>query len=194
VASLGSPTAAIADRLHFLSEQTAEVLKLAALLGADFAVDDLAVASGRDPLALVPVIEEALAGGVLAESGTRLAFRHELIRQALAESMPAPLRSALHGQVARTLIESGAGVERAGPQLLAAADSGLLAAGWVLDWLAGAGLRLVYRATSVAIELLRAALPGFPSPTRGARCCPATCSPRCGCSAGWRMCSRWPGG
>src|SRR5215475_1849845 len=145
-APLPSPAAAIADRLDFLSEQTAGVLRLAALLGAEFAVEDLAVVAGRDAVGLVPVVEEAVAAGVLGGSGSALAFRHELIRQAFAASMPAALRSALHGQVARTLVGSGAGVERVGAQLLAAAEGGLLSAGWVVDWLATAGLRRAHRA------------------------------------------------
>jgi len=163
VAPLPSPTAAIADRLDFLSEQTAGVLRLAALLGAEFAVEDLAVVAGRDAVGLVPVVEEAVAAGVLGGSGSALAFRHELIRQAFAVSMPAALRSALHGQVARTLVDSGAGVERVGAQLLAAADGGLLSAGWVVDWLATAGLRLAYRAGPVAIDLLQGALREVPA-------------------------------
>jgi len=167
VAQMLSPAAAIADRLGFLSEQTAGVLRLAALLGAEFAVEDLAVVSGRDAVGLVPVVEEAVTAGVLAGAGSRLAFRHELIRQALAESMPAALRSALHGQIARTLVDSdaGAGVERAGAQLLAAADGdgGVLSAGWVVDWLATAGLRLAYRAGPVAVDLLQGALREVPA-------------------------------
>ena len=39
-------------------------------------------------------------------------FRHLLIKQALYESMPAALRTALHAEAARDLAASGADAER----------------------------------------------------------------------------------
>ena len=153
---------AISDRLAFLSEGTIEVLRLAAVLGAEFSVPDLSTVVGRPPSALVTVVQEALAAGVLAESGRGLQFRHGLIRQGLAGSMPAGLQSALHAQVARTLLESGAGMERIAEQLLAAVDAGVFGAAWVLDWLVRSGPRLVNRAPEIGAELLRAALEAAP--------------------------------
>lgn len=157
---------AISDRLAFLSESTVDVLRLAAVLGAEFAVPDLSTMVERPPSDLVPVVQEAITAGVLAESERGLRFRHELIRQALAGSVPAGLRSALHAQVARSLLAASAGVERVAEQLLAV-DPAVLGEGWVLDWLAVAGPRLVNRAPDTAAELLRAALDA--APPEGAR-------------------------
>ena len=84
----GSLSAAIADRLDFVAGPVREVLRAAALLGADFAVPDLAVVLGRGVTELIPAVDEARAAGVLAESGSRLGFRHPLIRAALYEEMP----------------------------------------------------------------------------------------------------------
>ncbi|HVQ90337.1 MAG TPA: AAA family ATPase [Mycobacteriales bacterium] len=147
---------AISDRLAFLSETTLGVLRLAAVLGSDFSVPDLSTVVGRAPSELVPVVQEAVAAGVLAEAGRGLRFRHGLIRHSLAESMPAGLQSALHAQVARALMAAGAGVQRIAEQLLAV-DAGVLGEGWVLDWLVEAGDRLVNRAPDTAAELLHGA-------------------------------------
>jgi tetratricopeptide (TPR) repeat protein len=134
---------------------------LAAVLGAEFSVPDLSTVVGRTPSELVPVVQEAVAAGVLAEAGRGLRFRHGLIRQGLAQSMPAGLRSALHAQVARALLAAGGGVQRVAEQLLAV-DTGVLGEGWVLDWLVEAGPGLVNRAPDTAADLLQGALEAAP--------------------------------
>jgi len=87
-------SAAIADRLGFVAGPVREVLRAAALLGVDFAVSDLAIVLGRGVADLIPAADEACAAGVLAESGHGLGFRHPLIRAALYDDMPAPVRAA----------------------------------------------------------------------------------------------------
>ena len=89
-----SLSAAIADRLGFAARPVREVLRAAALLGVDFAVPDLAVVLGRGVADLIPAVDEACAAGVLAESGRGLGFRHPLIRAALYDERPAPVRAA----------------------------------------------------------------------------------------------------
>jgi len=79
---------------------TREVLRAAALLGMEFAVPDLAITLGRRAADLVPAVDKACDGGVLAESGHGLGFRHLLIRAALYDEMPAPVRAAWHRSIA----------------------------------------------------------------------------------------------
>jgi predicted ATPase len=50
-------------------------------------------------------VEEAVAHGVLTDDGTTLGFRHELIRQAVEQSIGAPRRAQLHARVAAALAE-----------------------------------------------------------------------------------------
>ncbi len=50
-------------------------------------------------------VEEALARGVLVSDGALLGFRHELIREALEQSISPPRRSELHARVFRALSE-----------------------------------------------------------------------------------------
>jgi DNA-binding CsgD family transcriptional regulator/tetratricopeptide (TPR) repeat protein len=144
-------TAAIRHRLSFLSPEATPVLRMAALLGTDFSVFDLATVTGRSTSSLLPVLDEAIAAGVLAETGERLEFRHDLIRHALYQSMPASARSALHRQMARALSDAGLLVEQIAAHLVAAPDA---IDGWAVDWLAGHAQALAYRAPDIAVELL----------------------------------------
>ena len=116
-----SLSAAIGDRLGFVTGPAREVLRAAALLGMDFAVPDLAVVLGGSVTDLIPAIDQACAAGVLAESGHGLGFRHPLIRAALYDEMPAPVRAAWHRDAGRALAEAGAPADRVARQLLQAA-------------------------------------------------------------------------
>ena len=147
-----SLAAAISARLNFLSEPATRVLRMAALLGSEFQVEHLSVLAAQPATSLSEVIDEALAAGVLVESGPQLAFRHGLIQQALYESMPAAPRVDLHKQAARSLAASGAGVESVATQLLAAPEA---ADDWTVDWLAGGAPALITRAPQVAVDLLQ---------------------------------------
>jgi DNA-binding CsgD family transcriptional regulator len=157
-----SLSAAIADRLGFVAGPVREVLRAAALLGVDFAVPDLAVVLGRGVADLVPAVEAACAAGVLAESGGGLGFRHPLIRTALYDQMPTPVRAAWHRDAARALAENGAPPDRVARQLLrAVAESGNQAApvdAWMLDWLGRTADLLIGQAPRVAAELLTRAV------------------------------------
>jgi DNA-binding CsgD family transcriptional regulator/tetratricopeptide (TPR) repeat protein len=162
----GSLSAAIADRLGFISGPVREVLRAAALLGVDFAVPDLAIVLRRKVTDLIPAVDEALAGGVLAESesGDGLGFRHPLIRAALYDGLPAPVRAAWHRDAGRALAEAGAPADRVARQLLRAAGGPGGPADpmdqWVLGWLADTAEPLVRQAPQVAAELLRRAVAG----------------------------------
>jgi DNA-binding CsgD family transcriptional regulator len=157
-----SLSAAIADRLGFVSGPVREVVRAAALLGVDFAVPDLAIVLGRGVADLVLALDEARAAGVLAESASGLGFRHPLIRAALYEEMPRSLRAAWHRDAARALATAGAPADRVARQLLWAVGGASGPADpmddWMLTWLAETAELLVGRAPQVAAELLRQAV------------------------------------
>ncbi len=159
-----SLSAAIADRVGFVTGPVREVLRAAALLGADFAIPDLATVLGRSVADLIPAVDEACAVGVLAESGHGLGFRHPLIRAALYDDMPAPVRAAWHRAAGRALAEAGAPPDRVARQLLRAADGDPAepADEWMLDWLARTADLLVGQAPGVAAELLNRAVASSP--------------------------------
>jgi DNA-binding CsgD family transcriptional regulator len=145
---------AIRGRLDFLSPEATSALRIAALLGSAFSVYDLATVTGSATSTLLPVLDEAIAAGVLAETGDRLAFRHGLIRQALYEATPASARSALHRQIGRALAEAGLPAGRVAAHLLSAPEA---FDGWTVDWLAAHAAELANHAPDLAAELLRMA-------------------------------------
>ena len=159
-----SLSAAIADRVGFVTAATREVLKAAALLGMQFAVDDLAIVLRRSVVDLIPAVDEACAAGVLAESGSGLGFRHPLIRAALYDEMPAPVRAAWHRDVGRALATAGAPPDRVARQLLQAVgspgDTTEPVDNWMLDWLSRTADPLISQAPGVAAELLTRAVDG----------------------------------
>ena len=162
-----SLSAAIADRLGFVAGPVREVLRAAALLGTDFAVPDLAIVLGRSVADLILAVDEACAVGVLAESGHGLGFRHPLIRAALYDEMPAPVRAAWHRDAGRALAAAGAPPDRVARQMLRAVGGGGDATEpvdeWMLDWLARTADSLVGQAPGVAAELLTRAVASSPA-------------------------------
>ena len=163
----GSLSAAIADRLGFVTGPVRDVLRAAALLGAEFAVPDLAIVLDRSVADLIPAVDEACAAGVLAESGHGLGFRHPLIREALYDEMPAPVRAAWHRDAGRALVAAGASADRVARQLLRATGGPDGPAEpmdeWMLDWLADAADTLVSQAPVVAAELLERGVASSPA-------------------------------
>ncbi|MEJ3750021.1 AAA family ATPase [Actinomycetes bacterium KLBMP 9797] len=160
-----SLSAAIADRLEFLSASVRGVLRAAALLGTEFSVSDLALVSQKSVARLLPILDEAILAGVLRDDGTELAFRHPMIRAALYEEMPAAIRAAWHRDAAHELAEGGAPPERVARQLMPALDSldGIVADDWLVRWLTEATQQLVGRAPNAAIPLLRTVVHGMPA-------------------------------
>ena len=167
-----SLSAAIADRLGFVPGPVREVLRAAALLGMDFAVLDLAIVLRRAVADLIPAVNEACAVGVLAESGYGLGFRHPLIRAALYDEMPRPVRAAWHHDAGRALAEAGAPTDRVARQLLRAVGGPGGAPDpmntepmdeWMLTWLASTADSLVGQAPEVAAELLTRAVASSPA-------------------------------
>jgi DNA-binding CsgD family transcriptional regulator len=155
-----SLAAVLSDRLGSVSAQTAQILRTAALLGGKFTVTDLAVLLRRPVSDLAAGLQEAVAARILIGSGAELAFRHQLIRQALYESMPAALRTALHAEAARELAATGADVLSVAQQLSA---SGRPGTGWAGAWLIQAAPALTTQAPQLAAELLRRELDETPS-------------------------------
>jgi DNA-binding CsgD family transcriptional regulator len=153
-ASLG---AVIAERLSALPAEMVTVLRWAAVLGQEFQLAHLETVTGRSTVSLTGVLDLAVATGVVTEVGTKLAFRHRLIRQQLYEGVP-PARL-LHSQAARALAEAGAPMEQVAAQLALAADA---SAEWVREWLASALPVLAYRMPQVASQLLRSVIATMP--------------------------------
>ncbi|MGH3173678.1 MAG: helix-turn-helix transcriptional regulator, partial [Streptosporangiaceae bacterium] len=156
----GSLAAVLTDRLSSVPAETAQMLRTAALLGGRFTVTDLAVVLRRPVSDLAAALQESAAAGILAGSGADLVFRHPLIRQALYESMPTALRTALHAEAARELAAADADFLSVAQQLSAARRPG---GGWARAWLIKAAPTLTTRAPQLAADLLRREVKEMPA-------------------------------
>jgi DNA-binding CsgD family transcriptional regulator/tetratricopeptide (TPR) repeat protein len=146
-------------RLSSVSEEAAQLLRAAALLGGRFAVSDLSVVLRRPVVDLAAGLREAVGAGIVDGAGAELAFRHPLIRESLYESMPEALRTALHAEAARELAAVGADVLSVAQQLSSAGRPG---AGWSRAWLVQVAPALASRAPQLAVELQRRELEETP--------------------------------
>src|SRR5689334_20394816 len=157
-----SLAAVLTDRLGSVSAGAAQLLRTAALLGGRFAVTDLAVVLRRPASELAANVQEAVAAGIVTEhpNDPDLEFRHLLIQQALYESMPAALRTALHAEAARELAAAGADVLSVAQQLSAANKPG---EPWARRWLVESAPALAIRAPQVGAEILRRELDATPA-------------------------------
>jgi DNA-binding CsgD family transcriptional regulator/tetratricopeptide (TPR) repeat protein len=155
-----SLAAVLSDRLSSVSAETAQILRTAALLGSKFTVTDLAVLLRRPASELAAGLQEAVAARILIGSDAELAFRHQLIRQALYESMPTALRLALHAEAARELAATDADALSVAQQLSEARAPG---EGWARAWLIQAAPELTTQAPQLAADLLRRELDETPS-------------------------------
>lgn len=81
----------------------AATLKAAAALGARVDLDLLAAVLGRPPAEVLDDLEEGVRRRLLAEEGAEFAFRHGLVREALAASLTQGRRALLHREAARAL-------------------------------------------------------------------------------------------
>lgn len=154
----------IADRLGFATGPVRRLLRAAALLGTDFAIPDLAIVLGRRVPDLISAVDEACAAGVLTESGDGLGFRHALIRKALYDEIPVPVRTAWHRDAGRALAEADASADRVARQMLQAIDGADEAMDeWMLTWLTRTADHLVAQAPKVATDLLAWAVASSPA-------------------------------
>jgi DNA-binding CsgD family transcriptional regulator/tetratricopeptide (TPR) repeat protein len=101
------------SRLIRLSASTRHLLQVAGVLGRTFSVDDLAEMLAEPVSELLPGLAEAVRAGVVVPAADRLAFRHDLLWQAVAEGLSDSVRMALHRQAGDMLLRRGAVVPAA---------------------------------------------------------------------------------
>ena len=97
----------ILRRLSFLSDDMLQALRFASIPGASFTVTDLSVTMDRPVVELFGVLAEGITGRVLEDDGDRLRFRHDVIRDAIYEDMPATIRHGLHREAGQRLAQPG---------------------------------------------------------------------------------------
>ncbi|MFI6737462.1 ATP-binding protein [Nonomuraea sp. NPDC050451] len=99
--------AAVERRLRDLSAEARRLLEAASVLRRPFSVHEAAGVLGVTAGALFGRVQEAVGAGALVGEGDRLAFRHDLIREAVYGGLGAPIRTALHREAASVLRAEG---------------------------------------------------------------------------------------
>jgi DNA-binding CsgD family transcriptional regulator len=143
------------ERLRSVSPPAREAAAVAASLGRRFSFADLASMLDRSPATLLGPVEELIESGVLVESADRLAFRHDVTREAVRESVPVSARRALDRQAADVLLAAGATPVEVAAQIAASAEPG---DEQVISILLRAGEALASTDPSAGADLSRRAL------------------------------------
>ncbi|WP_446040064.1 helix-turn-helix transcriptional regulator [Streptomyces sp. SID1121] len=98
---------AVDHLLRDLSDDVRRVLDAVAVLETPFSVHEAAGLLGRPPVELLPVISELVGASVLVDDGASLAFRHDLVREAMYARLSEPVRTALHREAASAVWREG---------------------------------------------------------------------------------------
>src|SRR6267154_530276 len=112
------------ERLGRLSDEASEAVTGAASLGRTFTFDELARTLGRPASDLLAPVGELLEANLLVERDDKLAFWHDITREAVRASVPLTARRALDRQAAGALLEAGALPVEVAVQLAASAEPG----------------------------------------------------------------------
>lgn len=145
----------LSRRIGALTPETADLLRLASLLGSSFTLDDLATIAGRSMVDAAGLLRGAVDAGLVVGQGSELRFRHDLIREAVYLDVPGPIRTDLHLSAGRALASTGAPAASVARQYsLGARPGDLVAVEWILRAAADA-LRLD---TATAVGLHERAL------------------------------------
>ena len=102
---------AIIDHLVGLDSTTTDALTTLAVAEAELDLASVLALTGLDERDAFALLDAALDSGVLVVAGTRYRFRHELVRQALIDGLPAHRRLQLHRDAARRLVTAGGAPE-----------------------------------------------------------------------------------
>ena len=114
--------------LDGLSAPARQLLDVAAVLGYTFSLDELADVLEEPVTRLLPVLREMVDAGALTYLGESVAFKHHLVWEAVIETVPAPVRAALHRKVGEVLRARGDSPVRVAEHLMRGARPGDLRA------------------------------------------------------------------
>ena len=94
---------AVAGRVDSLGEDVGATLRVAAVLGPECDLELVAQVSTTPVVDVLSHLEVAAGAGLVVERGSRFAFRHELVREALEAATGAARRALVHQQAAKAL-------------------------------------------------------------------------------------------
>src|SRR5580692_4728465 len=104
------------------------VVTVAACMARQFTLNQIAAMTRIGVADLVEPVREVIDAGIFVEVGGRLAFQHDLAREAVRSAVPDAVRRALDREAADVLLASGALPVEVAAQLAASAEPGDVAA------------------------------------------------------------------
>ena len=110
------------DRLAGMSDLARRGALVASVLGRRFSFDQLSMMLDVPPSELLGPIEELLRAELLVEEDGMLVFRHDLIREAVRDTLPVSARRSLQRQAVDVLLAAGALPVEVAVQLAASAE------------------------------------------------------------------------
>lgn len=99
---------AVRHRLVHVDDRTRAALQRLAVVGDELDASAVVAVTGLAEQDAFAALDTALAAGLLVVNGTRYAFRHELVRQALVAEVPPHRRAGVHRDAAERLATAGA--------------------------------------------------------------------------------------
>jgi DNA-binding CsgD family transcriptional regulator/tetratricopeptide (TPR) repeat protein len=111
-------------RLARMSSGSERAATFASGLGRRFSIHDLAAMTDMSITELITPVNELVHSEILADDGGRLAFRHDIIREAVRGSLSSPVRRAIDRRAAEVLLARGALPVEVATQLVASAEPG----------------------------------------------------------------------
>jgi DNA-binding CsgD family transcriptional regulator len=111
-------------RLARMSPASARAATFASGLGRRFTIHDLASMTDMSLTELIDPVNELVQADIFADDGGRLAFRHDIIREAVRGSLLPPVLRAVDRQAAEVLLTRGALPVEVATQLVESAEPG----------------------------------------------------------------------
>lgn len=144
----------VVRRLVDLPPDTNAMLRVAAVVGDTASLHELAAAARRSTVEVAAALEPAIRAGLLDERGERIAFRHQLVQEAIYQEMPRTTRQAMHREAASAFTEAGGDLLAVADHLVLGASRGDMEA---VAWLRSAAREATGSDPSAAVRLLERA-------------------------------------
>jgi DNA-binding CsgD family transcriptional regulator len=120
----GRITDSMRDRLSRLSESARQAALVASVLGRRFSFGHLSAMLSEPPSALLERVDELLRADLLTEDDGLLTYRHDLICEAVRDTLPRTALRALQRQAVDALLAAGSPPVEVAAQLAASAEPG----------------------------------------------------------------------
>ena len=117
-------TDSMRHRLSRLSEPARQAALVASVLGRRFSFGHLSAMLNEPPSALLERVDELLRADLLTEDDGLLTYRHDLIREAVRDTLPRTALRALQRQAVDALLAAGSPPVEVAAQLAASAEPG----------------------------------------------------------------------